>query len=125
MHDQILKFYARDRSPEEREAGHENASVPCPHAADASPMRRTIVGKKHAQVKPGQWGLVADDFGSPYVGKFHHDLVRACKEGDLWAADADTARICGVPFDPTFGGAVKAESKPDESTPDTDASSDR
>ena len=28
---------------------------------------------------------------------------QAVREGDLWAADEDTARACGVKFDPKFG----------------------
>jgi hypothetical protein len=34
----------------------------------------------------------------------HNDLIKACKDGDLWAADEATALVCGVAFDPTFGG---------------------
>ena len=29
---------------------------------------------------------------------------RDVREGALWAADEDTARECGVKFDPSFGG---------------------
>jgi len=29
---------------------------------------------------------------------------RAVAEGDLWAADRETAIVCGASFDPTFGG---------------------
>ena len=32
------------------------------------------------------------------------EYVSACKDGDLWAADEETAQFCGVPFDPKFGG---------------------
>ena len=34
---------------------------------------------------------------------------RICvREGSLWAADAETAKYCGVEFDPQFGGEHKA-----------------
>lgn len=32
----------------------------------------------------------------------------AVKEGSLWAADAETAKECGVKFDPRFGGEYAA-----------------
>lgn len=47
---------------------------------------------------------------------YRAEYVFACREGDLWPADLETARACGVPFDPKFGAsaptqqpAVKAE----------------
>jgi len=47
---------------------------------------------------------------------YRAEYVFACKGGDLWPADLDTARACGVPFDSKFGAlapdpkpAVKAE----------------
>lgn len=95
MFDRIVKFYARG-----------DAQMPCPHGAEASPQRRAWVGRKHKQVAPGQWALVPNDFGDPYTAKYHHDLRKACRDGDLWAADEETARICGVVWDPSFGGVI-------------------
>jgi hypothetical protein len=34
--------------------------------------------------------------------------VTAVRDGELWAADAQTAAHCGVAFDPTFGGDYAA-----------------
>lgn len=41
-----------------------------------------------------------------------HEYKRLVAEGDLWPADEDTARLCGVKFDSTFGAdeELKAES---------------
>jgi hypothetical protein len=32
------------------------------------------------------------------------EYLRCLRDGDLWPADAATAALAGVPFDPTFGG---------------------
>ena len=37
------------------------------------------------------------------------EYVKACKDGDLYAADEATAKACGVSFDPTFGALAKAK----------------
>lgn len=37
------------------------------------------------------------------------EYVRAIKEGDLWAADQETADYCGVKFDSRFGALEKSE----------------
>lgn len=86
-----LKFLARG-----------TACVPDPHGADANPQRRRTVGKTHKEVKPGTWGWIPND--APDELLYHHDLAKAVKDGDLWAADEATAKACGVDFDPTFGG---------------------
>lgn len=40
-----------------------------------------------------------------------HEYVLAVKDGDLWAADEDTAKYCNVAFDPLFGVASEGEGK--------------
>ncbi len=65
------------------------------------PVRR-FVGRRWQEILPGRWGWAPKEEAEEH--DFHHDLVRACKEGDLWPADAETAKLCGVGFDPEFGG---------------------
>ena len=88
------------------------ACVPDPHGAEASPQRRRMVGRKHAEVSKGTWAWVplesADEL--PY----HHDLIKAVRDEDLWAADEKTAAACGVKFDSLFG-AEKQSTKKDKS----------
>ena len=86
-----LRFYAR-----------RDALVADVHAQEhpTHPVRRYI-GRRWQEVNPGQWGWAATEEGQTV--EYHHDLARACRDGDLWPADAETARICGAPFDPTFG----------------------
>lgn len=62
-------------------------------------------------------GRAADGTGWPSTGQvqevaFDHHFVRECAGGHLWAADAETAEVCGVKFDPTFGGELKKASAP-------------
>lgn len=97
----MLRFYARG-----------TACVPDPHGADSVPMRRRIVGRKHEQVSPGAWAWVPMPFGKPEEIAYHHDLKKAAGDGELWPADEETAKACGVPFDPTFGGEVAAQKSP-------------
>ena len=40
---------------------------------------------------------------------YRAEYVKACKDGDLWAADKATADACGVSFDPTFGAPPAAD----------------
>ena len=47
----------------------------------------------------------------PETVKFHHEYVRECKAGGLWPADKETADVCGVPFDPSFGAAAPEPDK--------------
>lgn len=67
---------------------------------------KAFVGRKWLEVEPGVWGFApkSEDDEVPYRAEY----VRACAEGDLWPADAETAKACGVKFDPHFG-APKAE----------------
>lgn len=51
-------------------------------------------------------------FGShplPVEVPSYHEYVRSVKEGDLWAGDEETAKYCGVPFDPTFGESLDSK----------------
>lgn len=34
---------------------------------------------------------------------YRAEYVKACADGDLWAADEETAKACGVKFDSAFG----------------------
>ena len=51
-------------------------------------------------VKTGGWPSTGEAEDVPYCAEY----VFAVRDGDVWAADEATAKICGVPFDPTFGG---------------------
>jgi hypothetical protein len=63
---------------------------------------RRCIGRRWQEVVPGTWSWCPTDKADET--DYHPDLVQACKEGDLWAADDATAKACGVAFDPTFGG---------------------
>jgi hypothetical protein len=39
-------------------------------------------------------------------------FIKRLQKGELWPADTATAKIAGVPFDPTFGGEYPNLSKP-------------
>jgi hypothetical protein len=45
------------------------------------------------------FGVVDGDVEVPS----YHEYMRSVKDGDLWAADFETAEYCGVKFDPSFG----------------------
>jgi len=89
---QRLRFYARG-----------TALVADVHAQEhpTHPVRR-FVGRRLQEVMPGRFGWCPTE--TPQELDYHHDLVRACKDGDLWPADEETAKACGVAFDATFGG---------------------
>jgi hypothetical protein len=80
---------------------------------------RKFIGRRHDP-------LIGDPFNDPETGVAIHtggfvplhepeevpyraEYVRECKAGCLWPADAETAALCGVPFDPTFGAPVAPE----------------
>lgn len=69
---------------------------------------KSFVGRKYLEVSPGQWGFAPTNAAEEVA--FRAEYVKACKEGDLYPADAATASACGVSFDPTFG-APKAPEK--------------
>lgn len=69
---------------------------------------KTFVGRKYVEPSPGLWGFApTGDEVVPYRAEY----VKACKDGDLYAADEATASACGVEFDSTFG-VPKAADKP-------------
>jgi hypothetical protein len=86
-----VKFYARG-----------TAQVTDPHAQDRGVRR--CVGRRWQEVTTGRWAWVPTE--DPQEIDYHHDLAKACRDGDLWAADEATAKACGVPFDPSFGGEL-------------------
>lgn len=100
-----LRFYARG-----------TAQVTDPHAQERGTRR--CIGRRWQEVEPGRWSWVPT--GEPQECDYHHDLAKACRDGDLWPADEATAKECGAGFDPTFGGeetetirAFKAKTKPE------------
>ena len=74
---------------------------------------RRYIGRKHDKTL-GHEGK--DDYGNkvmsggwPSTSKAQEvpargEYLMACRDGDLWAADEETAAYCGVKFDPDFGG---------------------
>jgi hypothetical protein len=48
---------------------------------------------------------------------YRAEYVLACKAGDLWPADLETARACGVPFDPKFGASAPAPAPAPDNKP--------
>lgn len=84
--------------------------VPDPHGSDMAVQRRRAIGYVHQEVAPGKWAWVAT--GKVEEHLYHHDLVKAVKDGELFAADEATAKTCGVKFDPTFGGEETTTKKP-------------
>lgn len=86
-----LRFYARG-----------TALVADVHAQEhpTHPVRR-FIGRRWQEVAPGEWGWCPTE--APQSVEYHHDLARACRDGDLWPADAETAKALNVPFDPNFG----------------------
>jgi hypothetical protein len=89
---QRLRFYARG-----------TALVADVHAQEhpTHPIRR-FVGRRWQEVMPGRFAWCPTE--APQELDYHHDLARACRDGDLWPADEETAKAVGVAFDPTFGG---------------------
>lgn len=84
-----LRFYARG-----------TAQVTDPHAQERG-LRRCI-GRRWQEVEKGRWAWVPTE--KPQECDYHHDLAKACRDGDLWPADEETAAALGVGFDPSFGG---------------------
>lgn len=65
------------------------------------PLRR-FIGRQYVQDKvTGRWGFMPT--GKPEQVRHRSEVLKAVRDGDLWAADEDTAKVCGVRFDPTFG----------------------
>lgn len=85
----------------------DSASVPHLEAIDAGVRR--FVGRKHDMSVGTTGGFVPRP--EPEEVADRAEYRQAIKEGDLWAADAATAALCGVKFDPHFGDPPVA-SKP-------------
>lgn len=62
---------------------------------------KSFIGRKYVEVKPGVWGFAPT--GADEEVSYRAEYVKACKDGDLWPADEQTAAACGVEFDATFG----------------------
>ena len=58
---------------------------------------KSFLGRKYMEVEPGLWGFVPT--GGAEEVPYRAEYVKACKDGDLIAADAETAKACGVAFD--------------------------
>lgn len=74
---------------------------------------KRFIGFKYTQLEAptqenpdGRWAFVPTNEVAEVPAR--GEYVKACRDGDLWPADAETAAYCGVSFDPNFG-APKAE----------------
>lgn len=65
---------------------------------------RRFIGRRWQEVEAGRFAWVPT--GEAQSHEYHRDLVKACRDGDLWPADEATAKACGVGFDPKFGDEV-------------------
>lgn len=68
---------------------------------------KSFIGRKFVEVSPGNYGFMPT--GEADEVAYYAEYVKACKDGDLWAADEETAAACGVEFDDSFGAAPYAE----------------
>ncbi len=66
---------------------------------------KSFIGRKYQEVEPGVWGFVPT--GDSEEVFYRAEFVKACKEGDLFAADKETAKACGVSFDESADEAEK------------------
>lgn len=73
---------------------------------------KSFVGRKFVQVEGDQWGFKPT--GESEEVTYCAEYVKACKDGDLWPADAETAAACGVPFDSNFGAPADKSAKAKE-----------
>lgn len=62
---------------------------------------RRFVGRKHDPSVGPAGGFVPHAEAEEVADRAEYR--QAVKEGDLWAADEETAAKCGVKFDPKFG----------------------
>jgi hypothetical protein len=72
---------------------------------------KSFIGRKFLQVED-RWAFSPTEADEEVA--YRAEYVRACKDGDLWAADADTAAACGVRFDSNFGAAPPKSSPKSE-----------
>ena len=91
MEDGVRRFVGRTLNPH---IGPEFQDKSSP----GKPMRR------HAVFEPN---VEADEIAFNHSHLAHY--AEECRAGSIWAADEETARLCGVTFDPTFGGELAAE----------------
>ncbi len=68
---------------------------------------KSFVGRKFLEVEPGVFGFCPTNEAEEVA--YCAEYVKACKDGDLYPADAETASACGVSFDPAFGVAKAAD----------------
>jgi hypothetical protein len=83
------------------------AMVPNMEALDAG-ARRFIGRVFDPTLGPaGGWPASPDITEVPRRAEY----LFAVRDGDLWAADEETAQFCGVKFDPSFGGEGEEPAK--------------
>lgn len=79
----------------------------CPDFAAMERGVRKMIGRNFKEVSPGQWGWVPVDSDEEVVKC--REIAFAIAEGDLYAADEETAEWASsvtrksVKFDPSFG----------------------
>lgn len=66
---------------------------------------KRFLGRKYQEVEPGVWGFAPT--GEAAEVPYRAEYVKACKEGDLFAADKETAKACGVCFEESADEAEK------------------
>lgn len=91
----------------------------CPHFEAHESGTRRFIGRRYDRTlgfdeKDPLTGNVTKTGGFPSTGKveevpYRGEYIHALRDGDVWPADEETARVAGVPFDPTFGGEVEPE----------------
>ena len=57
---------------------------------------KSFVGRKYEEVEPGVWGF--SPTGEAETVDYRWEYVKAARDGELLPADAETAKLCGVPF---------------------------
>lgn len=79
----------------------------CPDFAAMDRGVRRMIGRNYQEVSPGQWGWVPT--GEDDLVEKSREVAYAIADGDLWAADEETARWAAsvackpVKCDPSFG----------------------
>jgi hypothetical protein len=79
----------------------------CQHFEQLEAGIKRFVGRKYLEVQPGWFGFAPT--GEAEEVPYRAEYVKACFDGDLWPADLETAKACGVSFDPLFGVAKAAD----------------
>lgn len=89
----------------------------CPDFAALERGVRRMIGRTYKQVSPGQWGW--EPTGKVAELERSREIAHALADGDLWAADAETAAWASVltrkpvTFDPSFGEAPTSNAADD------------